>query len=202
MVLNPVMIDDFLSNYSLNGEILPVIKYPDIILSKKSALVESFDDHLVQHCKNMLFTMYQAPGIGLAAPQVGISKRFFVLDIDFDREEFTNSKGEVEFRYSGFSPQVYINPKILETQGEILYQEGCLSVPGVYEDVKRFEKIVVEYQDLLGQKQQLTAEGLLSICIQHETDHLNGVVFIEKLSSIKRNFYKKKLEKEKKRKVL
>lgn len=193
---------DFLNNYKLEGQSLSVIKYPDPILSKKAIPVTDFNSDLVNSCNNMLYTMYHAPGIGLAAPQVGISKRFFVIDIQFEREEITNADGEIEFRFSDFSPQVFINPKILKKSGEILYQEGCLSVPGVYEDVKRYEKITVEYQDLAGETKTLEADGLLSICIQHENDHLDGVVFIERLSGIKKNFYKKKLEKEKKRKIL
>ena len=141
--------------------------------------------------------MYHAPGIGLAAPQVGESLRLFVLDVDYDREEITNASGEEEFRMSGFNPMIFINPVITGTSGSTTFEEGCLSLPGVYEEVKRHKSIHVKYQNLKGETVEMEAEDMLAICIQHENDHLDGVVFIERLSNLKKNFYKKKLLKEK-----
>ncbi len=142
----------------------------------------------------MLYTMYNAPGIGLAAPQIGLSKRIFVIDINYDRE-MDEETGAAAL--SNFSPRVFINPKIKEKDGQTTYQEGCLSLPGIYEDVKRFERIVVEYQNTDGETLEMEAEELLSICVQHENDHLDGIVFIDRLSGLKKNFFKKKLIKQK-----
>jgi len=186
-----------MNNYTLEGERLPILKYPDPILAQNALPVTVFDQKLKDLVKNMLFTMYHAPGIGLAAPQVGESLRLFVIDVDYDRETIQNSSGVDEIRLSGFSPMIFINPVIEGTSGSTIYEEGCLSVPGVYEEVKRFESIKVKYQDLDGKEQTIEAQDLLSICIQHENDHLNGVVFIERLSNLKKNFYKKKILKEK-----
>ena len=191
--------EEFLKNYQLEGEELRIFTYPAPVLKEVASAVENFDNDLEVLIKNMLFTMYQAPGIGLAAPQVGVSKRIFVMDIDFDREEVTNADGSTDYKLSNFNPRVFINPVISNKDGEILYEEGCLSVPGIYEEVKRAEKIHVEYQDIAGNKHTLDADELLSICIQHENDHLDGIVFLERLSMIKRNFLTKKYMKKKRR---
>jgi len=191
--------ENFLENYQLAGEELRIYTYPSPILKEVAKPVEEFNSELEALVKNMLFTMYQAPGIGLAAPQVGVSKRIFVMDIDFDREEVTNAEGKEETKLSNFNPRVFINPVISNKEGEILYEEGCLSVPGIYEEVKRAEKIHVEYHDVKGKKHTLDADELLSICIQHENDHLDGIVFLERLSMIKRNFLTKKYMKKKKK---
>lgn len=188
--------EKLLEDYKLEGKKLPIITYPDPVLSQKATEVTEFDQELKELCLNMLYTMYHAPGIGLAAPQIGLSKRIFVIDVDYSREE--TSEDSAEFTLGDFQPKVFINPVIEESHGEIIYQEGCLSLPGIFEDVKRFESIKVAYQDTNGDKQTMQASELLSICIQHENDHLNGVVFIEKLSSLKRNFLRKKLIKAKK----
>ncbi len=193
---------NFLDNYEPSGAALKIHVYPAPILSKVATPVTEFDSKLEALCKDMLYTMYKAPGIGLAAPQVGNSLRIFVMDIDYDREEITMADGSIEYRLSGFKPQIFINPIIRPIEGEILYEEGCLSVPGYYEEVKRVEKIQVEYQDLKGNTHTLDADGLLSVCIQHENDHLDGVVFIDRLSFLKRDLIKKKIMKEKKRKQL
>ncbi|MCO4793802.1 MAG: peptide deformylase [Bacteriovoracaceae bacterium] len=191
--------ENFLENYQLEGDSLKIFTWPSAVLKEVAGPVESFDDELRETIKNMLFTMYSAPGIGLAAPQIGLSKRIFVMDIDFDREEVTKADGESEFRLSNFNPRVFINPVISQKEGEVLYEEGCLSVPGIYEEVKRAESIVVDYFDAFGNPQQLEASEILSICIQHENDHLDGVVFLERLSMIKRNFLTKKYMKNKKK---
>lgn len=186
-----------IENYKLEGEKLQIFTYPDPVLSAKALPVEKFTPDLKDLVKNMLFTMYHAPGIGLAAPQVGISQRIFVLDVDYDREVVTNAEGRDEIRMSNFNPMVFINPIITGTTGATTYEEGCLSVPGVYEEVKRFKTIHVKYQNLQGETLELEADDLFSICIQHENDHLDGIVFIERLSNLKKNFYKKKMAKEK-----
>ncbi len=190
--------EKILENYTLSGELLPIHTYPDPVLTTKAVDVTEFNEDLKILCKNMLYTMYNAPGIGLAAPQIGLSKRIFVIDVDYSREE--TSEGSGEFTLGDFNPRIFINPVFKSKDGEIVYQEGCLSLPGIYENVKRFENIVVEYKNTDGETQELAADELLSICIQHENDHLDGIVFIERLSPLKKNFFKKKLMKAKKQK--
>lgn len=190
--------EKLLENYTLDGELLNIHTYPDPVLTTVAEEVTEFDSNLKSLCKNMLYTMYHAPGIGLAAPQIGLSKRIFVIDIDYQREETSEDSGE--YTLSDFNPKIFINPKISSKEGEITYQEGCLSLPGIFEDVKRFEKIEVEYQNTDGEIQKISADELLSICIQHENDHLDGIVFIERLSNLKKSFFKKKLIKAKKQK--
>lgn len=186
-----------IESYKLEGELLPILTYPNPVLSQMAVEVTQFNSDLELLVKNMLFTMYHAPGIGLAAPQIGQSIRLFVLDVDYDREVITNAEGREEVRLSGFNPKVFINPVITGTSGSTTFEEGCLSVPGVYEEVKRFQSIHVKYQDLKGNFHELEADDLFSICLQHENDHLDGIVFIERLSNLKKNFYKKKMIKEK-----
>jgi peptide deformylase len=188
-----------LEKYKLQGDELPIVTYPDPVLSTKALPITEFTPDLEKLVKNMLFTMYHAPGIGLAAPQVGVSQRLFVLDVDYDREVITNSAGKDEVRMSNFQPMVFINPVITGTSGTTTFEEGCLSVPGVYEEVKRHKTIHVKYQNLKGEELELEADDMLAICIQHENDHLDGIVFIERLSNLKKSFYKKKMIKEKTR---
>lgn len=188
-----------LDNYELSGSELPIFTYPDPVLSKVAEPVTKFDSELEKLVEDMLFTMYHAPGIGLAAPQIGKSVRLFVLDVEYDREVITNAAGKEEVRLSDFRPMVFINPVITGAAGTTTYEEGCLSVPGVYEEVKRHKSINVKYQNLKGETLEIVADDMLSICIQHENDHLDGVVFIERLSNLKKNFYKKKMVKEKAR---
>ncbi|PIP91156.1 MAG: peptide deformylase [Bdellovibrionales bacterium CG12_big_fil_rev_8_21_14_0_65_38_15] len=185
-------------HYKLEGEKLTVFTYPAPVLKQVAKPVVEFNEELNKLVKDMFFTMYHAPGIGLAAPQVGKSIRLFVMDIDFDREKTLNSDGHTEWSFSNFNPMVIINPVFKQKDGEILYEEGCLSVPGVYEDVKRANHVVLEYQDLNGDKQSLEAEGTLAVCLQHENDHLDGIVFLERLSLLKRQFLTKKFLKAKK----
>jgi peptide deformylase len=186
-----------LENYELHGKSLDILTYPEPVLSQVAKAVTVFDKNLEELVKNMLFTMYHAPGIGLAAPQVGEGIRLFVLDVDYERETVTAASGKEEVRLSGFRPMVFINPVITGKNGSTTYEEGCLSVPGVYEEVKRHKSVHVKYQDLQGNFHELDAGDMLAICIQHENDHLDGVVFIERLSNLKKNFYKKKMIKEK-----
>tara|TARA_B100000925_G_scaffold270446_1_gene232926 strand:+ start:5473 stop:6060 length:588 start_codon:yes stop_codon:yes gene_type:complete len=180
------------------GKSLKIFTYPAPVLKVVASPVKDFNEELKSLVIDMVHTMYEAPGIGLAAPQVGKSLRFFVSDTSFEREEVEGSEEEeTVYRNINLNPKVYINPKITKSSGEVLYEEGCLSVPGVYEEVKRFEKITLEYQDLEGEKHFLEAEGLESICLQHELDHLNGIVFIEKLSPMKKMLVTKKFLKKK-----
>lgn len=169
----------------VKGEKLKIYTYPAPVLKKVAEPVEVFDSKLEELCHNMLATMYQAPGIGLAAPQVGVSRRVFVVDIDYREED------------ARFNPLVFVNPRLRDGQGEILYEEGCLSVPGVFEQIKRRETVWVDYQDVKGERHSLKAEGLLAVCLQHENDHLDGIVFLEKLSLLKRNLVVKKFLKKK-----
>lgn len=180
------------------SKILKIYTYPSPILKKIAEPVEQFDGELESLCYDMLRTMYEAPGIGLAAPQVGISKRIFVMDIEFDRQEKTTASGETEYELVDRNPVVLINPVIKNKEGTFKYEEGCLSLPGIYDEVTRAQKITVEYQDFSGNKHELEAEDLFAVCIQHENDHLDGVVFIERLSMLKKNLFHKKLVKRKK----
>lgn len=186
------MKNTFVENYQLAGEKLKIFTFPAPVLKKIAKPVEVFDESLELLCKNMLFTMYHAPGIGLAAPQVGESIRLFVIDLAYSREEVTTASGDKEYRLSNFSPRIYINPKIEKIGGEIAYEEGCLSVPGIYEDVNRAEFIKITYQDLKGEFHVEEHKELDAVCIQHENDHLDGIVFLERLSTLKRNFLTKK----------
>jgi peptide deformylase len=175
----------------LKMAILEILTYPDPRLAKKSKPVEKFDARLKKLCEDMFETMYRAPGIGLAAPQVNVLEQIIVIDIDYEREE--DDKKEIYNK----NPQIFINPKILEKAGKTLFKEGCLSVPGEYEEVERAEFVTVEYQDLQGKKHRLDTEGLLAVAIQHEMDHLDGRLFIDRLSFVKSRSIKKKIKKEK-----
>lgn len=166
--------------------ILEILKYPDPKLKKKSLPIEKIDDDLLQLIKNMAETMYAAPGVGLAAPQVGCPLRLAIIDITHADEK----KDMI----------VLINPEIVSVEGECTWDEGCLSVPDYNEEVKRKEKVVVRYQDLQGNKCEIAGEGLLAIALQHEIDHLDGVLFIDRISSLKRALYRRKVQKEKKEK--
>ena len=188
-----------LEDYRLEGEHLPIYTYPDPVLAKVAKPVEQFDQKLEKLVRDMLFTMYHAPGIGLAAPQVGESIRLFVVDIDFEREEVTRPDGSEGMEFSNLRPMVFINPKFVKKSGETIGKEGCLSVPYVYEEITRAEKITIEYQGLKGEKLTMEADELLAICLQHENDHLDGVVLIDRLSPLKKKFFKTKLLKDKKR---
>ncbi|MBL4659101.1 MAG: peptide deformylase [Alcanivoracaceae bacterium] len=160
---------------------LNILTIPDKRLKTKAVAVEQFDSELVTLVADMLDTMYAAPGIGLAATQVDVHKRLVVLDISEDKDQ----------------PLCLINAKITKKTGHQLHEEGCLSVPNIYAKVKRAELIEVEAQNEKGEVFQLRAEGLLAICIQHELDHLEGIVFLDHLSPLKRKMALKKLEKEK-----
>lgn len=186
-------------NYKLQGELLPIFTYPDPVLSTRASDVTLFDENLKKLVNNMLYTMYHAPGIGLAAPQIGKEMRLFVIDVDYDRDEVEDANGNITYEYTNLNPKVFINPVFTLEDGKTTYNEGCLSVPGIYEEVERFKTVTVHYKGLNGEDLKLEADELLSICLQHENDHLNGIVFIERLSALKKNFFKKKLLKDKRR---
>ena len=183
---------NFLEDYQLEGNKLEIVKYPNPVLKKVAAPVTEFDDELRTLVKDMLYTMYKAPGLGLAAPQVGKSLRLFVMDTDYKREEIEDAQGNETYNLSEFSPKVLITPIFRDHEGEMLYEEGCLSLPGIFENVRRPEKVTVEYQDMWGNKHTEEAHGLYAVCLQHENDHLDGIVFLERLSLLKKNLLRKK----------
>lgn len=160
--------------------ILEIIEQPDKRLRQMSEEIQKIDDEIKQLAVDMAETMYAAPGIGLAAIQVGRPLRMLVCDI---------SDPEAESQLL-----TLINPQIVEKEGKVVSEEGCLSVPGVYEEVSRAAGIEVEYTNLEGEKMGIACEGLMSICLQHEIDHLEGRLFIDHLSSLKRKLAKRKLE--------
>jgi peptide deformylase len=161
---------------------LTILEFPDPRLRTRARPVAVFDKALGELIDAMLATMYAAPGIGLAATQVNVHQQVLVLDVSEEKNQ----------------PLALVNPKILERDGEQVYQEGCLSVPGIFADVERAERIVVQAQDRNGQSLELEAHGLLAVCIQHEMDHLIGKLFVDYLSPLKREMVRKKLEKSRK----
>lgn len=165
--------------------ILNILHFPDPRLRNKALPVETVDDEIRQLAHDMLETMYQAPGIGLAAVQVNVLKRVIVIDISDDNSE----------------PLILVNPELVETEGEREFQEGCLSVPEAYEMVTRADTIKFKALDLDGKPFERSAEGLLATCIQHEIDHLDGKLFVDYLSNLKRDRIRKKLEKHQKQKL-
>ena len=174
---------------SLEGKRLPILTYPNPILKKKAIPVENFDRELVHVCQDMIYTMYHSQGVGLAAPQVGVGRRIFVTDVDYEREKIMDPETRHKtIRCKQLNPSIFINPVIVEKSGEIVFREGCLSLPGLYQEVTRFEKIVVNYQDLDGNVKVWKSEGLMSVCIQHENDHLDGIVFSRAVKQPQKRF--------------
>ena len=163
---------------------LTIVEYPDKKLKEKSLVVEKFDTLLHKLLDAMYPIMMKSNGIGLAAIQVGHAKQVLILNIP-DEDDEQSSEYLIEM----------INPVITTKEGQITYQEGCLSVPTFYEDINRYENIAVNYQDRNGNTKSLEANGLLSIAIQHEIDHLNGILFIDKLSYARRKKFEKEYKK-------
>ncbi|MGA9575407.1 MAG: peptide deformylase [Lysobacterales bacterium] len=161
---------------------LIILEFPDSRLTTVANAVVSFDKDLKTLVEDMTETMYAARGIGLAATQVNVHKRLLVLDVSENQDQ----------------PRVYINPEILDSSGEQFHEEGCLSVPGIYASVERAEQVTVRAQDLDGNTFEEQLEGLHSVCIQHEMDHLIGRLFVDYLSPLKRSMVRKKLEKQRK----
>ena len=162
-----------------------ILTEPDLFLRQKSIKVEVVDNEIRSLMDDMLETMYNAPGIGLAAIQIGVPKRVIVIDISQDKEEK--------------KPFYFVNPELIaNSNNNAIYEEGCLSVPGQFAEIERPSKCDVEYLDYNGEKQILHADGLLATCIQHEMDHLEGILFIDYLSKLKKTMIAKKLSKQKK----
>jgi len=161
---------------------LNILEFPDPRLTTVAKKVVSFDEDLKNLVRDMTETMYSARGIGLAATQVNVHKRLLVLDVSEKQDQ----------------PRVYVNPQILGSSGEQFHEEGCLSVPGIYAEVKRAAEIKVRAQDTDGNVFEEQLDGLHAVCIQHEMDHLLGRLFVDYLSPLKRNMLRKKLEKQRK----
>lgn len=151
----------------------PILHYPDKRLRIPGKAVEAFDDELTALVDDMAETMYAAPGVGLAAPQIGVSLRLFVIDVATGPDEPSDLR-------------VFVNPEIVERVGTVCYEEGCLSFPGIHEEVKRAERVAVRARDAQGERFELEADGLLAIAIQHENDHLDGELMIDHLSLLRR----------------
>jgi peptide deformylase len=162
--------------------LLPILHFPDPRLRIKAAPVAAVNDALRKLVDDMFETMYAAPGIGLAAPQINVSKRVVVIDISLEHNQ----------------PLCLINPEILSREGEISSEEGCLSVPDEFEVVERASKVEVRTLGRDGQPFEMEAEGLLAVCIQHEIDHLDGKLFVDYLSALKKQRLRKRLEKQEK----
>ncbi len=162
--------------------VLSILEFPDPRLRTRAEPVRAFDAELKQFVADMFETMYAANGVGLAATQVNVHERVLVADMSDDRKH----------------PLALINPQILEKEGSQVYQEGCLSFPGLYADVTRALKVTVKAQDVDGKEIIVEAEGPLAVCIQHELDHLDGKVFVDYLSSLKRALLLKRLDKQRK----
>jgi len=163
--------------------LLPILEFPDPRLRTKAVPVEPAQvatPEFQRLVDDMFETMYAAPGIGLAATQVDAHLRFMVIDVSEGKDQ----------------PMVFINPEIAARDGQQVYQEGCLSIPGIYADVTRADTITVRYLDREGRAQELTTDGLLAVCVQHEIDHLDGKLFIDYLSPLKREMVRKKLAKQ------
>lgn len=158
---------------------LPILQFPDPLLRRKAAPIDNVDGDIAALVDSMFETMYHAPGIGLAATQVDVHKRVVVIDVSDE----------------GDSPITLINPELLVSEGEVEMQEGCLSIPGIYENIKRPAQVRVRALNRDGESYELDAEGLLAVCIQHEIDHLEGKLFVDYLSPLKRNRIRRKMEK-------
>lgn len=175
--------------------LLSIIEVPDPLLRSQSAAVERIDDDLKRLVSDMFETMYQAPGIGLAAIQVAIPRRLLIVDL---QEPEPTGEGEEEGPPVK-RPHVFINPEILERSGERkCYTEGCLSIPDQYAEVERPDTVRARWLDVDGKRQEGEFDGLMSVCLQHEVDHLNGVLFIDHLSRLKRDMVIKKVVKSRK----
>jgi peptide deformylase len=155
--------------------------YPDPILQAKAVEIKEIDGRVVSLAGDMAETMYAAPGVGLAAPQVGVSERLIVVDV-------RHPEGEKEL-------VTLINPEIIEMEGRVVEEEGCLSVPGIREGVARAQRVLVRGYDLGEQERHIEAEGLLAVAFQHEIDHLDGILFIDRISRLKRGIIQRKMRK-------
>lgn len=164
--------------------ILEILRYPDPVLVTIGGPVRDadFESGIEKTISRMFETMSEAGGVGLAAPQVGISKRFFIMDVP------NGDEGESQ-------RHVLINPEIIHVEGEQIGEEGCLSFPGLFQSVKRDMRVVVQAQDIKGQEIELDLDGLAARCVLHETDHCDGIVFLDRMSPLKRELAKRKIKK-------
>ena len=163
---------------------LQIFTFPDPILRQKAEPVEVFDQAISEIASSMLETMYNSNGIGLAAIQAGILKRIIVIDLNSGIEDYTKR-----------DPHIFINPRIVKESGKTVSEEGCLSVIDFRGEIQRSEKITLEYQDVKGKNVKIDTDGMMSICLQHEIDHLNGILFIDHLPFLKQKIIKKRLSK-------
>jgi len=163
----------------MSNEIERIRVYGDPVLRKMTEKVTDFDSNLHELAERMIQVMYEKNGIGLAGPQVGISHKIVTIDVSFGEE--------VD------SILTLINPEILNNEGEVTFEEGCLSVPGIFEELSRPEKIFIRYQDIDGEVREIEADAMLARVIQHEVDHLEGILFVDRLSTVKRNLLAKQL---------
>ena len=160
--------------------LLPILRFPDPRLKQIAKRIDHIDAALRRLANDMAETMYEAPGIGLAATQVNVQKRLIVIDISETRDQLL----------------VLVNPEIISSHGLQVGEEGCLSVPGIFDNVERAERVVVRYLDLHGKTQSIEAQGMLAVCLQHEIEHLEGRVFVDHLSQLKQTRIKAKLVKQ------
>ena len=185
---------------------LKIYTFPDLVLAKKALPIARVEKTYFKLADDMLETMYHAPGIGLAANQVGILERILVLDTEYDIQDIEdledgekppeNAEVIAGSIITGKKPKIIINPEIIEREGKIAIAEGCLSVPDYSAEVQRSEKIKIQFQDIDGLTRTMTAEGLQAVALQHEMDHLDGKLFIDRLSPLKKEVVRKKLRKE------
>lgn len=166
--------------------LLDILKYPDPFLKTVAKPVEKVDDSIKKLIEDMIETMYHAKGIGLASVQVGVDKRVVVLDIPGEDEKE---------RRKGQNLMALVNPEIISAEGTTVYEEGCLSIPGITADVDRAARLTVKALDKDGKPFQIEAAGLFAIALQHEIDHINGILFIDRISRIKREMIKRKIKK-------
>tara|TARA_Y100001970_G_C13949428_1_gene707458 strand:+ start:231 stop:749 length:519 start_codon:yes stop_codon:yes gene_type:complete len=165
-------------------ESLTIYTYPSPVLRQKALPVKVFDKEVSEIAKSMLESMYKSNGIGLAAVQAGILKKIVVLDLNSGEDDFNKR-----------DPHIFINPKIIKKSGNTVSEEGCLSVIDFRGEIERAEKITLEYQDIEGKIKTIEADGMMSICLQHEIDHLDGILFIDHLPFLKQKMVKKRLSK-------
>lgn len=168
------------------ANLLPIRIVGDKVLRQEAKKVEEINDEVLDFIQDLTYTMYETDGVGLAAPQVGRSLRIFVVDPFWYREGHTKQ------------PYVFINPEIVELEGEMDSEEGCLSLPGIFEKVPRAEKVVVEATNTQGERKRYTAEGLFAITIQHENDHLDGILFVDKVPKLRKMLIQRKINELKK----
>ncbi len=177
-----VRASDYCYHDKITMSIQKIYQYPEPVLRKATAEITTFDESLARLVEDMAETMYDAPGVGLAAPQIGQSIKLIVVDTSRDKE------GEHQY-------MPLVNPQITAHEGTQVDEEGCLSVPDLTASVKRFKRITVFFQDLQGRPHELSTENRFAVVLQHEIDHLNGILFIDHLSPLKRSLYKKKVKK-------